>query len=137
MKPISMMYHCRITYNRGENLFNSSKIVRWLHFNHLVAVKFLSLKQQHINVSFDIKFISRKWKKDIFVPIQMFVCGHVCVLLCCRLVYNDKGMVISKQIDVLLVTYYRREIFGVHNFEVVLMCVIGETKRKNSSKQQE
>ena len=50
-------------------------------------------------------------------------------LLCCRLVYNDKGMVISKQIDVLLVTY-RREIFGVHNSEVVLMCVIGETKRK-------
>ena len=58
-----------------------SEIVRWLHFNHLVAVKFLSLKQQHINVSFDIKFISRKWKKDIFVPIQMFVCGHVCVFV--------------------------------------------------------
>ena len=118
------------------------KIIKFIQDNKMVAFQLcscsqiLSFKQHNINVNFDIKFISRKWKKDIFVPIQMFVCGHVCVLLCCRLVYNDKGMVISKQIDVLLVTY-RREIFGVHNSEVVLMCVIGETKRKNSSKQQE
>ena len=121
-------YHENMDSN-GNLSSNDEKHIKLIENNKMVAFQLcscsqiLSSKQQNINVSFDIKFISRKWKKDIFVPIQMFVCGHVCVLLCCRLVYNDKGMVISKQIDVLLVTY-RREIFGVHNSEVVLMCVI-------------
>ena len=63
------------------------KIIKFIQDNKMVAFQLcscsqiLSFKQQNINVSFDIKFISRKWKKDIFVPIQMFVCGHVCVFV--------------------------------------------------------
>ena len=64
-----------------KNLLKSSKVIRWFFFQLCSCSQILSFKQQNINVSFDIKFISRKWKKDIFVPIQMFVCGHVCVFV--------------------------------------------------------
>ena len=76
--------------------------------------------------------------EERYIRAYTNVCLWACLCFCCVAVWYImiKGWFISKQIDVLLVTY-RREIFGVHNSEVVLMCVIGETKRKNSSKQQE